>query len=260
MKILLVNDDGIEAEGILTLAECLSEKHEIYIAAPMHQMSCYSHSVTYFRQINKAVKRDVPFAEEAWAIEATPADCTYYALNGLLGIEPDLVISGINHGPNMSSDAIYSGTIGAASEGMINGVPSMAVSLCANHGVNFKTAAVIAAEAAELFMNDPHRYTYILGINVPDLELDQLKGIRITHFAGTLDYRRRIKAEKQHNDTYLLDLAENAFDPHKEAEDPAADTTAVNNGYVSFTPLYNDICRHDLEKGMQYYCSIFQKI
>lgn len=259
MKVVLVNDDGIDASGIRVLAQYLSGRHEVYIAAPMYQKSCYSHSVTYFYQNNGAEKREIPGVKEAWAIDATPADCSYYALNGLLDIKPDLLISGINIGPNLSSDTIYSGTVGAASEGMINGIPSIAVSICSHNPEHLLTAARVTEECMEIFVQDELNHSYVLNINVPDLPYEDLKGIKETAFAGTLNYRRPVKILHNTGKEAELTIENRPFSALADIAPEGSDTKAVREGYVSITPVNNDIRMCGLEEQMDRYLGLLKR-
>ena len=166
MRILVSNDDGIMADGLITLVKRLSEEHEVYVAAPDRQRSAYSHSVTYFLRDLHARLIEVPGAYKAWSVDGTPADCVYAAVCGLMEEAPDLVVSGINRGWNVSYDCIYSGTVGAASEGTILGIPSIAVSLASDRPYEFETSAEITAQLLKRFMEDPDRYEYVLNVNI----------------------------------------------------------------------------------------------
>ncbi len=129
MRILITNDDGINAPGLAALAARFGKEHEVYVCAPEGQSSAASHSVLYFRKDLSVREAEIEGARQAWAADGTPADCVYLAVCGLLPELPDIILSGINKGWNVSTDCIYSGTAGAASEGMVLGFPAMAVSL-----------------------------------------------------------------------------------------------------------------------------------
>lgn len=245
MKILLSNDDGIDAEGILVLADALKEEHEVYIAAPSGQRSAYSHSVTYFHTPNRAYRKQVAGVKEAWAVDGTPADCVYYALCGLFDAEFDVVISGINNGRNLSTDCVYSGTVGAAGEGTLSMVPAIAVSLCGRDLVHYDTAARVLKDVLDGFMKDERRLDYVLNINVPDLPYEQLKGFRATVFDTPVDYRRPITIDVIDDDTLLLSLDSEAPKRKDQVHLPDGDALAVSRGYVSLTPLWFDMVRLD---------------
>lgn len=244
MKILISNDDGIHAEGIKALVEALRDEHELYIAAPSSERSAFSHSVTYFRMQNKAEKVEMDGVNEAWAIDGTPADCVYYAMCGLFDVTFDVVIAGINNGRNMSADIIYSGTVGAAGEGMLSKVPSMAVSLCGKPRTHYETAGYVAKILLPEFMKDEGRLSYIMNINVPNVPVEELKGIRITIMDIPEDYRRPLTITKTDENTCILSMD---IDIHRNMNSlamPDGDVTAVNEGYVSVTPLMYDMVRY----------------
>lgn len=251
MKILISNDDGIEAAGLQILAAALKDEHEVYIAAPSSQRSAYSHSVTYFHTPNKAYRKEMAGIIEAWAIDGTPADCVYYGLCGLFDTRFDLVVSGINNGRNLSSDCIYSGTVGAASEGTLCHVPSAAVSLCGRNPVHYECAASVLKQILPKFVSDPRNLDYTLNINVPDLPLEELKGFRACVFDTPLDYRRPITRETVDENTLVLSMDT----PTAAAQDPRhaenGDSSAVAEGYVSLTPLWHDTVRHDCMENVR---------
>ncbi|MBR2067056.1 MAG: 5'/3'-nucleotidase SurE, partial [Solobacterium sp.] len=204
MKILLTNDDGIQAKGIRTLAKVLSSEHEIYIVAPEGERSANSHAITYYRINHEAIREEVDGAKEAWAIVgATPADCTYYALHTILkDREPDLVISGINHGENFSSDCKYSGTVSAAMEGLIAGYPSIATSLCSYTSREFEVAAEVIRDLIPYYMQDELRHEYTLNVNIPSCAKEEIKGFKVTHFDSQRIYEKNIDLMHKEGNRY----------------------------------------------------------
>ena len=245
MKLLLSNDDGIDAEGLQILADALKDEHDVYIAAPSSQRSAYSHSVTYFYSVNHAYRKKLPGIREAYAIDGTPADCVYYGLCGLFDVTIDAVISGINNGRNLSSDCVYSGTVGAAAEGTLSFVPSIAVSLCGRDLVHYDTAARVLKMILPAFLEDPRRLDYMLNVNVPDLPYEELKGFRASVFDTPVDYRRPITKETVDADTLRLSMETPAPKKYDAARLPDGDSGAVSEGYVSMTPLWFDMVRND---------------
>ncbi len=251
MKILLSNDDGIDAEGLLVLADALKNEHDVYIAAPSGQRSAYSHSVTYFHTPNKAYRCSIPGIREAWAIDGTPADCVYYAMCGLFDAEFDAVISGINNGRNLSSDCVYSGTVGAAAEGTLSYVPSIAVSLCGRDLVHYHTAAMVLKDVLVDFLDDDRNLDYMLNINVPDLPYEQLKGFKASVFDSPIDYRRPITVETLDADTLLLSLDRPGPARQKHVRLAEGDAGAVSDGYVSLTPIWFDMVHKDCMENVR---------
>jgi len=234
VKILVSNDDGYLAEGINVLSKRLSKKHQVTIFAPAENRSASSSSLT----IDKPLK-PVKISESVYTINGTPSDSTHFALCGYFEEEFDLVIAGINFGPNLGDDVIYSGTVAAAIEGRFVGFPSIAISLASWNGKNFDTAARVAevivdsVEFSELSSNT------VLNINVPDIPFNKIRGFKTTRLG------KRHKSEdifQDKKDTSLYWIGENG----KEAENgPGTDFYAIRNNYVSITPLQIDLTNND---------------
>jgi len=234
VKILVSNDDGYLAEGINVLAERLSKKHQAIIFAPSENKSASSSSLT----IDKPLK-PIKISESIYTINGTPSDSSHFALCGYFEEEFDLVIAGINFGPNMGDDVIYSGTVAAAIEGRFVGFPSIAISLASWNGKNFDTAAKVAevvvdnVEFSELSSNT------VLNINVPDIPFNEVKGFKTTRL-GKRHKSENIIQDKEDNSLYWI--GENG----KEAENgPGTDFYAIKNNYVSITPLQIDLTNND---------------
>ncbi len=252
MRILVSNDDGYDSEGLQELVRALSRRHEVYVSAPLTQRSATSHSVTYFRQKNLARRVEISGAAEAWAIDGTPADCVYYAIHGFMkDRRPDAVISGINYGRNMSSDCIYSGTVAAAGEGMIYGIPSMAVSLCDDHAEDFTCAAKAACDLLDVLVNDPDAGSYIMNVNVPAVPAEEIKGYRVTELDTKADYGKEIFFLEQEDGDYLLEVINKPPRSASPQMKENGDITAVRNGYISVTPLYYDLCAHQYKNQLK---------
>ena len=181
MKILIANDDGIQATGINTLAKELCKDNEVYIVAPDQERSAAGHALT----LNMPIRvREVDLGiniEKAYAISGTPGDCVKMGVTEILDVKPDLVISWINHGPNLGADVLYSGTVSAAIEGAVLGLPSLAVSLVDlnNTCYNFKPAAKFVSNFIKKIPNINFPKKTILNINIPTGELSEMKGVRI---------------------------------------------------------------------------------
>ena len=238
MKILVSNDDGYLAQGVNVLAKRLQEKHQVTIFAPLENKSASSSSLT----IDKPLKPE-KISESIYTINGTPTDSTHFALCGYFDEEFDLVMAGINLGPNLGDDVIYSGTVAAAIEGRFVGLPSIAISLASWDGKNFDSAAKVAelivdnVEFSELSINT------VLNINVPDIPYDQIKGFKTTRLG------KRHKSEnivQDENDASLYWIGENG----KEAENgQGTDFYAIKNNYVSITPLKIDLTNNtEIEK------------
>src|SRR5512140_1008024 len=175
MRILLSNDDGYFAPGLEALAAALAPHAEITVVAPERDRSGASNSLTLDRPLS--VKRA---ANGFMYVNGTPTDCVHLAVTGLLEQLPDMVVSGINLGANMGDDTIYSGTVAAATEGFLLGIPSIAVSLAGKGGVHFDTAAQVALDMVERLRRVPVSGPVLLNLNVPDVAYAKLRGLEIT--------------------------------------------------------------------------------
>jgi len=232
MRILLSNDDGYFSPGLAALAETIARVAEVTVVAPERDRSGASNSLTLDRPLT--VKR----APSGFLfVNGTPTDCVHLAVTGLLDELPDMVISGINDGANMGDDTIYSGTVAAATEGFLLGIPSVAVSLAGRGTVHFETAAAVALDLVERFRRRPIGQPVLLNVNVPDVPHADLRGIEITRLG------KRHKAEpvvKERNPrgewVYWVGAAGGAQD----AGD-GTDFNAVARQVVSITPLQMDL-------------------
>src|SRR5689334_21869197 len=175
MKILVSNDDGYFAPGITLLAEALARLAEVTVVAPERDRSGASNSLTLDRPL--VVRRA---ANGYYSVNGTPTDCVHIAVTGLLDFTPDMVVSGVNLGANMGDDTIYSGTVAAAVEGYLLGIPSLAVSLTSKAGEHFDTAARVTRELVERFQERPLSEPVLLNVNVPDIAYAELKGFEAT--------------------------------------------------------------------------------
>ena len=236
MHILLSNDDGYQAPGLKALFDSVKEHGEITIVAPNENRSGASGSLTLSKVLT--VKAS---GERCFAVDGTPVDCVHIGLNGLLDNEPDMVIAGINSGSNLGDDVLYSGTVGAALEGRRLTYPGVAVSLVGSEPKHYRTAGqVVSAIIFELKIS-PLPSGTILNVNVPDRPLGDLNGYKITR----LGYRARSHPVVKINVSddyrqYRIGTIGSAAD-----SGPGTDFSAVNDGYVSITPLRIDGTDHD---------------
>ncbi len=235
MRILLSNDDGYFAPGLAVLAETLSSIAEIVVVAPERDRSGASNSLTLDRPL--AVRKShLGF----FYVNGTPTDCVHLAVTGLLEDLPDMVVSGINHGANMGDDTIYSGTVAAATEGFLLGIPSIAVSLASKAGGNYPAAASIVAELIERYRSEPFPAPMLLNVNVPDLPRSQINGIQITRLGRRHKAEPVIKSSTPRGDTvYWVGAAGSAQDAGE-----GTDFNAVARGSVSVTPLQIDLTHY----------------
>jgi len=238
MKILISNDDGYQAAGIQTLIDELKKIADLVVVAPDRNRSGSSSSLT----LDKPVKV-TKVADNVYYIDGTPTDCVHIALTGLMNFIPDLVVSGINHGPNMGDDTIYSGTVAAAMEGYLLDIPSFAVSMGNDNPKNFITGAKVTVDLIKLY-NKKKFATTLLNINVPDIPYSNLKGIEITRLGKRHAAEPAIKGDEKNMDTFFW------IGPAGEPNDggPGTDFNAVKNKMVSITPIHGDLTDH---KNMQ---------
>jgi len=244
VRFLLTNDDGIHARGLFTLQEAFSEKGECLIVAPEMERSAAGHAITLSRplMIREARKNGVFYG---YAVAGTPADSVKIGLREIAGGPVDLVVSGINLGANVGINVLYSGTVSAATEGSILGVPAMAVSLDSrSHEADYAAAARTAAAVADYILENRSLLTGIaLNVNVPDLPSEKIRGVRFTRQGQARlveTYERRLDPR---NNVYYWLVGE-TLQPEDEEED--TDLSVLKKGYVSITPIEPDMTRHDL--------------
>ena len=232
MRILLSNDDGYFSPGIECLARSLAQVAEITVVAPERDRSGASNSLTLDRPLS--LKRT---PNGFYHVNGTPTDCVHLAVTGMLDELPDMVVSGINLGANMGDDTIYSGTVAAATEGFLLGVPSLAVSLCSKAGVHFETAARVALELVQMLERQPLREPLLLNVNVPDVPYEELRGRVVTRLGKRHKAEAVVRTQTPRNETvYWVGAAGAAQDSGE-----GTDFYAVANRQVSLTPLQIDL-------------------
>src|SRR5262245_24537565 len=235
MRILLSNDDGYFAPGLEQLAAALAPQATITVVAPERDRSGASNSLTLDRPLT--VRR----APNGFLfVNGTPTDCVHLAVTGLLDHLPDMVISGINLGANMGDDTIYSGTVAAATEGYLLGIPSIAISLASKAGRHFETASQTVLELIERHRDRPAG-AWLLNVNVPDVPRRDVKGILVTRLGRRHKAEDVIKTTSPRGETvYWVGAAGPAADAGE-----GTDFDAVERGYASITPLQIDLTHHD---------------
>lgn len=242
MNILLSNDDGVHAEGLSCLYSVLSQSHDVTVIAPDRNCSGASNALSLHQPL-----RIQKMKNGFYSVNGTPSDCVHLGINQFLEEDPQLVISGINHGPNLGDDVIYSGTVAAATEGRYMGLPAIAVSLTSKGGQNFDTAARIVAEIVEHLDEHPLAADQILNINVPDMPYQALKGIEVTRQGR----RHRAESMVKDKDPYGRDIF--WYGPVGTEQDagPGTDFHAIANGFCSVTPLSVDMTAYQSLDEMQ---------
>lgn len=242
--ILLSNDDGVDANGLAALAAALQGLGTIAVVAPVQEQSAVGHAIT----VNNPMRAH-PWAFESpegpiWAraVTGTPADCVKLAAQKLLPRKPDLVVSGINHGPNAAVNVIYSGTVSAATEAAILGVPSFAISHCSwDHDLNFEAAGHYARLVAERILDHGLPAGVLLNVNVPDLATEHIRGVEVTRQARARWEEEFEERRDPLNRPYYW------LGGHFVNLDDGRDTDlhAIDQGYVSITPIHYDLTAHD---------------
>ncbi len=247
MRILVTNDDGIDSPGILALVKAMREVGDVIVVAPDRQQSAVGHALTVSSPL-----RATPFHRDGemfgWAINGTPADCVKLAVSTLLEHRPDIVVSGINHGSNTSVNAIYSGTVSAATEGTLMGIPSMAVShVSFDHRADMSLAGEVATKIASQLRSLDLPQGTLLNVNIPDVARDAFKGLRVTRQGHSVwkDYYER-RRDPQGREYFWLT---GEFVSVAEVDD--ADDIAVANGWAAITPIHYELTNFDAYRRLQ---------
>jgi 5'-nucleotidase len=235
MRILISNDDGYFAPGLACLAEHLSKVAEVVVVAPERDRSGASNSLTLDRPL-KLRRATSGF----YYVNGTPTDCVHLAVTGMLDYQPDMVVSGINAGANMGDDTIYSGTVAAATEGYLLGIPAIAISLVGREWRYFDTAARVASDLVQRFACQTHQQPWLLNVNVPDIPYEQLQGLDVTRLGKRHKAEPVIKALTPNGETvYWVGAAGAAQDAGE-----GTDFNALNQLRVSLTPLQIDLTQY----------------
>jgi 5'-nucleotidase len=233
MRILISNDDGYQAKGIKQLTKSLSAIAEVIVVAPSENKSAASSSLTLGRPL-----KPIQIEKNIYAIDATPTDCVHLALCGFIKESIDIVVTGINFGANLGDDTIYSGTVAGAIEGRFLGLPSIAISLASWECNHFETAGEIAKRLVTQINKSELSYNTIINVNVPDIPLSEIKGIKATRLGNRHKSELSIKDKE---DTSLYWIGENG----KEADNSeGTDFHAISNNFVSVTPLQIDTTKY----------------
>jgi 5'-nucleotidase len=248
MRILICNDDGIHAPGIAALHRAVSEFGELHVIAPDAERSAAGHAITLADPIKSTpVHKEGEFF--GYGIGGTPADCIKLAVCAVMKDNPpDLVLSGINLGSNTGISVIYSGTVSAATEGVILGIPGVAFSLCTYTDPEWDMAERVARELTQKLIENPMPPNVLLNINLPNLPYDQLKGIKVTRMGRSRFIEKFHKRLDPRGRTYYW--LDGALEVQDEGDD--IDIHAVRDGYVSITPIHLDLTAYDHLKTFRY--------
>jgi 5'-nucleotidase len=232
MRILVSNDDGYHAPGVAALAEAMSALGEVIVVAPEQNRSGASNSLTLDRPLS------VHQASNGfYFVNGTPTDCVHIAVTGLLDPKPDLIVSGINNGANLGDDTLYSGTVAAAMEGFMFGLPAFAFSLTAKDWIHLETASRVAREIVEHYLAQPLSCPPLLSVNIPGIAYDALTGWEVTRLGKRHPSSPVMPTQNQRRETlYWIGLSGGARDAES-----GTDFHAVSEGRVSITPLNIDL-------------------
>lgn len=239
MKVLICNDDGINSNGIYSLAQKLRSYCLAEVVAPEVQQSAVGHALTMSLplRVNKFYKNNEHFG---YSVSGTPADCVKIALSTILDYKPDFILSGINHGRNTANSIMYSGTISGATEGTMLGIPSIAISLdSTNPDSNFDVAAQFALKLIKYFQNSQFPENTLLNVNVPNVSQDKIRGIKITEQAESFWNDRYIARQDPTGQDYYWLTGE-----YKFKGDENSDDYALLNNYISVTPIHTRITNY----------------
>ena len=243
MKILIANDDGIEAAGIKALVEILEPLGEIFVSAPAEQQTAKGHSVTLHQEV-KVQEVEFKPGINAYKVWGTPKDCIDIAVQCLLDFKPDLIVTGINEGPNLANDCVSSGTLGAATAGFLNGVPSIACSLDFGDEYNYMKTSKYIREIATWFLKQPFNKNCLLNVNFPNIK-NEFKGVVITRNGGTHTYTQAYQVRRENEYLYVTSpygtpVMENVV------EDLEHDIYAFKQGYVVISPTDTDLIKNEI--------------
>ncbi len=238
--ILITNDDGIHAPGIYALWEAMSELGDVFVAAPDTEKSAVGHAITISDPIRVTeVSRKNGFS--GYAVAGTPADCVKIAVRALMDREPNLVISGINSGANVGTSLIYSGTVSAATEGTILGIPSIAISLASLQAKDFSVAAEAAGKMARLVLKQGLPKGTLLNVNIPVAAADEIKGYMVTQ-QGSLHYKEGFDKREDPRGKVYYWMTGQLVEPEDSLD---IDSRALSENYISVTPVHYRLTDED---------------
>jgi len=243
MRILLTNDDGIHALGIQALWKSLAEIAEVTVVAPSSERSAMSQAIT----VHHPIRVDEYCIDHpgicGWSIDGTPTDCVKIAVEAILDTLPDIVVSGINHGPNLGTDVLYSGTVSAAIEGSMYGLPAIALSLNSWEANDFSTAAAFACRIVKAVMEHQSLPPQtLLNVNIPAIPEQQIKGVKVTKL-GVVQYANVFERRYDPRGRTYYWMGGKAIESDNSTD---SDVTAVKEGFISVTPVHFDLTDYKL--------------
>lgn len=242
MNILITNDDGIYSEGLISLAQKISEIANVYIVAPDRERSATAHAITMHKPLRVERAHIPSLKSTSWMVNGTPSDCVKLALEALLDFKPDMVLSGINRGPNLGTDVIYSGTVSAAIEATILGIPAVAFSIASYKDINYEYPSRFAQKLCMHLSKLDFPKESLLNVNIPPIEENDICGIYITHL-GSRKYKNTFDKRKDPRGRIYYWLAGEVIE---DMNDTGSDVWAVRNNYISITPIHFDLTKYDI--------------
>ncbi len=248
LKILVTNDDGINAIGIKKLAHSLKKLGRVIIVAPDRERSATGHAITMHQPL-RVEKVDFHDSKiDAWSINGTPSDCVKIAVESILTEKPDIIVSGINNGSNLGTDVLYSGTVSAAIEGAIHNIPSLAMSVYGKvHNINYEGAAFYSCKLIEMALVNKMPNNLVLNINFPSSGNNEIKGIKITEL-GIRKYQNSYEERKDPMGKSYYWLSGSLIEINNT---DTSDVECVKNGYISVTPLHFDLTDYKYMKKIK---------
>ena len=238
MNILVTNDDGIRAPGLKAIVKELSDLGSVYVVAPDSERSANSHKLT-LSGLLRYEERKMTGATKAYALWGTPADCVHLGFSFFVKDKIDLVVSGINKGPNLSTDIIYSGTIAAAREAFLYHIPSVALSLASFTATDFSVTARYGKKILLKYLEREDKQNYFLSVNVPGVPEEEIKGIRICDKTIAVHYHDEFTSEEKNGKTYI-NIRATQKRSFEESKDLDIDYIAISNNYISVSALQNE--------------------
>lgn len=238
MRVLLTNDDGIFAEGLQVMAKEFEKIAETYVVAPDHEQSATGHAITMHRPLRaEKVKFLHSPTLTGWSVNGTPADCVKLAVEAILPVRPDLIVSGINRGANLGTDVLYSGTVSAAIEGVILGIPAIAVSLTEYREPHYEYAAEFVCRLAQVLIEKGPDNDMLLNVNVPGCSREKMQGVAITRL-GVRQYKNAFQERQDPRGRTYYWLAGELVDVEDGGD---TDVAAIKNCKISVTPIQHDL-------------------
>lgn len=248
MNILVTNDDGINAVGIRKLVKELMKIGRVTVVAPDRERSATGHAITMHQPLRVNRVDFITPEIDAWCINGTPSDCVKIGIESIMSKEPDLVVSGINNGPNLGTDVIYSGTVSAAIEGAIHNITSIAMSVAGeNREINYEGSVHYACKIINIILNNATKSNKVFNVNFPSVSVSEIKGIKITEL-GIRKYSNQYEKRKDPMGRSYYWLSGKLLEIENKEE---SDVKAIENGYISITPLHFDLTNYEYINEMK---------